>query len=207
MIDLHTTPTANGLKASIMLEETGYEYRVHKIALTKREHLSPGYLAINPVGRIPTIVDHDTASGNPLTVYGTAAILLYLAEKSGKLLPADLEARARVFQWLGIIQADLGAAYTGQFVFNLLAPEPMPWAVEHYNALCLRLIAPIELQLGVTRYIAGDEYTIADVLGYPLATVSMLRYPGNLDAYPNMRRWVAEVGARPAVQRGMKVGT
>jgi len=207
MIELYTTPTANGLKASIMLEETGFEYRVHKIALTEGAHLAPGYLAINPIGRIPTIVDHDTPGGKPLAVYGTAAILLYLGEKSGKLMPADLEARARVFQWLGIIQADIGAAYTGQFVFSVLAPQPMPWAVEHYNALCLRLVAAFEQQLGRTRFIAGDEYTIADVLGYPFATVSMARHPGSLDAYPNMQRWVAEVGARPAVRKGMTVGT
>lgn len=207
MIDLYTTPTANGLKASIMLEEAGLEYRVHRIDLKKGQHLAPDFLAINPVGRVPAIVDHDTASGAPLTVYGTAAILLYLAEKSGRLMPADIEARARVFQWLGIIQADIGAAYSGQFLFRALAPEPLPWAIEHYDALCLRLVAPLEQQLGRTRYVAGDEYTIADVLGYPLATVSMQRHPGNLDAYPNMRRWVAEVGTRPAVQRGMTVGT
>ncbi|GMU68665.1 MAG: hypothetical protein AMXMBFR37_09970 [Steroidobacteraceae bacterium] len=206
MIDLHTTPTANGLKASIMLEETGLEYRVHKYDLVKGENFKPEFLAINPVARIPAIVDHDVPGGEPLPVYGTAAILLHLAEKTGTLLPRDPVTRAKVFQWLGIVQSDIGAAYTGQFVFNVMAPERIPWALEFFEAQCIRMVSTLELQLGKTRYVTGEEYTIADVIAYPVATVSMTKHPGNLENFPNLRRWVALVGQRPAVQRGMTVG-
>jgi GSH-dependent disulfide-bond oxidoreductase len=204
MIDLHTTPTANGYKASIMLEETGLPYRVHDYDLTKGEHLAPAYLAINPVGRMPTIVDNEGA-GAPVTVYGTAAILLYLAEKSGRFLSRELASRARVYQWVGIVASDIGPAFTGQFVFNVLAPHKDAWAIEHYNKLCARLLAPMEAQLARTPYLAGDEYSIADIIAYPVAANSMKRFPGSLDGHPNIARWAAQVGARPAVQRGMAV--
>ncbi|MFO1427632.1 MAG: glutathione S-transferase N-terminal domain-containing protein [Steroidobacteraceae bacterium] len=206
MIDLHTTGTANGFKASIMLEETALPYRVVRYDLVKGEHLKAEYLAINPVGRIPTIVDHDAPDGS-ISVYGSAAILLYLAEKTGLLMPSAPAARASVYQWLGIVASDLGPAYSGQFAFKVMAPEKLPWAIEFYDKLCARLLATLELQLGRTPFLAGEEYTIADVIAYPAATVSTLRYPGNLDGHPNLKRWAERIGSRPAVQRGMKVGT
>lgn len=206
MIDLHTTPTANGFKASIMLEETGFPYRAINYNLVAGDHRKPEYLALNPVGRVPAIVDHAPAGGGePLPVYGTAAILLYLAEKSKRFLPDAARARAKTYEWLGIISSDVGPAYSGQFVFNVMAPEKLPWAVEFYNALCDRMVATMELQLSQTRYLAGADYTIADMIAYPVATVSMQRWPGNLDRHPAIARWAAEVGARPAVQRGMQV--
>jgi GST-like protein len=204
MIDLHTTATANGYKASIMLEEVGLPYRVHDYNLVKGEHLRPEYLAQNPVGRMPMIVDHDVPDA-PLAVYGTAAILLYLAEKTQRYLPAGLAERARIYEWVGIISSDLAPAYSGQFVFNVIAPEKIPFAIDFYNKLCTRMLQPMELQLGRTPYLAGADYTIADVIAYPVPAVSMKRYPGNLEAYPNIARWAAVVGARPAVQRGMRV--
>jgi GST-like protein len=206
MIHLHTVPTANGFKASIMLEEVGLPYDVRTYDLVKGEHFSAEYLALNPVARLPAIVD-ESASAAPIVVYGTAAILLYLAEKSGKLMPADAAGRARVYQWLGIISSDVSPAYSGQFVFGTLAPERLPWAVDYYQKLCLRMLKPLEQQLGASRYLAGSDYTIADVIAYPVAAVSAKRYPGNLDGFPNIVRWASEVGARPAVMRGMKVGT
>jgi GST-like protein len=204
MIDLHTTPTANGYKASIMLEEVDLPYRVHRYDLTRGEHLAPAYLALNPIGRLPTIVDHDVA-GAPLSVYGTAAILIHLAEKTGRFLPTAPAERARVFEWVGIVASDIGPAYTGQFVFSTLAPEKNPWATAHYDRLCTRLIAPLEAQLGRSPYLAGASYTIADIIAFPVAAVSMQRYPGSLASYPNLSRWAAEIGARPAVQKGMRV--
>lgn len=204
MIDLHTTATANGYKASIMLEEVGLPYRVIDYDLVKGEHMKAGYLALNPVGRVPTIVDHDTA-GAPVSVYGTPAILLYLAEKTGQLLPGSPAERAKAYEWLGIVSSDLAPAYSGQFVFNVIAPEKNAWAIGFYDQLCLRLLAPMESRLGASRFLAGDGYSIADVIAYPVAAVSMKRFPGGLDAHPNIARWAAEVGARPAVQRGMKV--
>ena len=208
MIDLHTTPTANGYKVSIMLEEVGLRYRVIDYDMAKGDHLSPAYLALNRIGRLPTIVDHDVddeRTGHPLSVYGTAAILLYLAEKTDQLLPRAPAKRARVFEWLGIVASDIAPAFTGQFVFNARAPEKLPWAIEHYNALVTRLLAPLEAELGRSPYVAGDAYTIADVIAYPVAATSMRRFPGSLDGYPNLARWAAELAARPAVMRGMKV--
>lgn len=204
MIDLHTTATANGYKASIMLEEVGSPYRVIDYDLVKGEHMKPEYLALNPVGRVPTIVDHDVADG-PVSVYGTPAILLYLAEKTGQLLPTRPAARAKAYEWLGIVASDIAPAYSGQFVFNVIAPAKDPWAVAFYDKLCLRLLAPMESRLAASRYLAGDDYSIADVIAYPVAAVSMKRFPGDLAGHPHIARWAAEVGARPAVQRGMKV--
>jgi len=209
MIDLHTTPTANGYKVSIMLEEVGLPYRVvHSYDLRKGEHQSPAYLALNPVGRLPTIVDHelrDDLTGDPISVYGTAAILLYLAEKSGQLLPESPAARAKVFEWLGTISSDVAPAFTGQFVFNNIAPQKIDWAIEHYNKLCKRMIATLETRLARSPYLAGPDYTIADVLAYPVAASSMKRFPGSLEGYPNMSRWADEISVRPAVQRGMTI--
>lgn len=206
MLQLHTVPTANGFKASIMLEETGLPYTTRVYDLRAGEHLSPGYLAINPVGRLPTLIDETGDDGQPLIVYGSAAILLYLAERSGRLLPAKPAARARVYHWLGIVASDLAPAYSGQFVFGTLAPEKLPWAIAFYDQLCLRMLAPLEQQLTQSRHLAGEEYTIADVIAYPVAAVSMQRFPGHFAAHPQIARWAAEVGARPAVQRGMRVG-
>ncbi|MBK6597764.1 MAG: glutathione S-transferase family protein [Proteobacteria bacterium] len=206
MIDLHTVATANGYKASIMLEEVQLPYRVTSYDLVKGEHFTPAFLALNPVGRLPTIVDHDVmADGKPLAVYGTMAILVYLAEKTGQLLPDSGAARAKIFEWLGIISSDVGPAYSGQFVFNVIAKDKQPWAVDFYNKLCTRMLQPIEQQLTKTRYLAGDDYSIADIMAYPVAAVSALRFPGSLDAHPQMARWAAAIGTRPAVQRGMKV--
>lgn len=204
MIDLHTTATANGFKASIMLEEVALPYRVMNYNLVAGDHMKAEYLAMNPVGRVPAIVDHDVA-GEPLSIYGTVAVLVYLAEKTHRYLPTDPRGRAKVFEWLGIISSDVGPAFSGQFVFNILAKEKLPWAIDYYNNLCTRLLGPLELQLGRSRHLVGEDYTIADMLGYPVAATSMKRFPGNLHAYPNIARWAGEVGARPAVQRGMQV--
>jgi GST-like protein len=138
-------------------------------------------------------------------VYGSAAILQYLAEKTGRLLPRSGRERAKVLEWLGIISSDIAPAFSGQFVFNVVAQEKQPWAIAFYDRLCARMAQTIEDQLAVTPYLGGDEYSIADILAYPVATVSMKRYPGNLDGHPNIARWAAMLGARPAVQRGMRV--
>lgn len=205
MIDLHTTATANGYKASIMLEETGLPYRVIDYDLIKGENFKPEYVAITPVARMPAIVDHDLPGDTAVSVYGTAAILFYLAEKTSRFLPADPRLRAKVYEWVGVIASDVGPAYSGQFAFNVIAPEKLPWAIQFYDKLCARMVQTLEVQLGQTPYLAGNDYTIADIIAYPVAAVSMQRYPGNLDGHPNLARWAGEIGARPAVQRGMKV--
>ena len=203
MIELHTVPTANGYKVSIMLEELGLPYRTVAYDLMRGENFKPEYLAMNPVGRLPLIIDHDHEPA--LTLYGTAAILLYLSDKTQRFMPSNATARARVYAWLGIISSDIGPAYSGQFVFNVIAQEKIPFAIEFYNKLCLRMIASMELQLARSEFLAGEHYTIADILGYPVAAMSMKRYPGNFDAHPHIGRWAATLAARPAVQRGMKV--
>ncbi|MCS6947446.1 MAG: glutathione S-transferase family protein [Steroidobacteraceae bacterium] len=203
MIELHTTATANGYKASIMLEEVGLPYRVVAYDLTRGEHLQPAYLELNPVGRLPLIVDD--CDGERISVYGTAAIVLYVAEKTGRLLPAAPAARAKVYEWLGIVASDIAPAYSGQFVFNVLLPEKIPAAIDYFDKLCLRLLAAMETQLGRSAYLAGSEYTIADVLAYPVAATSMRRFPGDFSAHPHIGRWASQVGARPAVERGMRV--
>ena len=205
MIELHTSATANGFKASIMLEECGLEYSVRRYELVSRQNLAPEYLALNPVGRIPTIVDHAAAGGRRAVVYGTQAVLQYLAEKTGRFLPADPVARAAVYTWMGVIASDVGPAYSGQFTFNVLAKERLPWAIEFYDRLVDRMLVALETQLSRNEYLAGGEYTIADIIAYPVAAISARRYPGDLDAYPSLGRWAEKVGLRPAVQRGMKV--
>ncbi len=205
MIELHTSATANGFKASIMLEECGLEYRVQRYDLASRQNFAPEYLALNPVARIPTIVDHDAAGGRRAVVYGTQAVLQYLAEKTGRFLPTDPVDRAAVYMWTGVIASDVGPAYSGQFAFNVIAREPLPWAIEYYNRLVDRLLAALETQLSQNEYLAGREYTIADIIAYPVAATSARRYPGDLSAYPALAHWADKIGLRPAVQRGMKV--
>ncbi|MFZ9477638.1 MAG: glutathione S-transferase family protein [Steroidobacteraceae bacterium] len=205
MIDLHTVPTANGYKASIMLEELALDYRTHSYDLRKGDNFDPQFLAINPVARLPTIVDHATDDGAPLAVYGSAAILIYLAEKSGRLLPTSGRARTKTFEWLGIVSGDVGPAFSGQFAFNVVAPEKLPWAISYYDKLCLRMAGVLEQQLAKTTYLVGEDYSIADIIAFPVAAVSMKRFPGSLDGHPNLARWAALLGARPAVQRGMQV--
>ena len=203
MIELHTVPTANGYKVSIMLEEIGLPYRSVAYDLMRGDNFKPEFLAMNPVGRLPLIVDHDHSPA--VTLYGTAAILLYLAEKTQLFIPTAPAARARVLEWVGIIASDIGPAYSGQFAFNVIAKEKIPYAIEFYNKLCLRMIQTMEQQLARSEFLAGDQYTIADMLGYPVAAMSMQRFPGNFDQHPHIGRWAATVAARPAVQRGMKV--
>lgn len=205
MIELHTVPTANGYKASIMLEECALEYRVRTYDLTRGEHLSPAYLQLNPAGRLPAIVDDDAEGGRRAVVAGTQAIALYLAEKSGRLLPTDPVARADVHTWCGIVASDLAPAYSGQFVFGVLAPEPLPWAREFYARLCTRMLGALESRLQSHAYLGGAEYSIADVLAYPVAAVSARRFPGTLADFSALRGWSERIAERPAVQRGMRV--
>jgi GSH-dependent disulfide-bond oxidoreductase len=120
-------------------------------------------------------------------------------------LPREPRARAATFEWLGTISGDAQPAYSGQFTFNYILKDKLPAAIDYYNKLCTRMLQPLELRLGQARYLAGDEYTIADMIAYPLAAISARRYPGDLSAHPNLSRWAAELAARPAVARGMKI--
>lgn len=205
MIELHLAFTANGYKATVLLEELGLSYRVVPCDLSKGQHLSPEFRAMNPVGRIPVLVDPAADAGDPIIVYGTAAIALYLAEKHGRLLPKDPRERAAAYEWVGIAASDIGPAFSGQFTFEVMAPEKDAWAIAFYRGLCDRFLAVMEARLARVPYLAGGEFSIADVLGYPIVAMSALRYPGNVDAFPAIKRWATELAKRPGVQRGMAV--
>lgn len=207
MIELHLAFTANGYKATVLLEELELPYRVVPCDLTKGEHLSPEFLAMNPMGRIPVLVDPVSTGESPITVYGTAAIALYLAEKVGRLLPTDPRERAAAYEWVGIASSDIGPAYSGQFAFEVMAREKSEWGIAFYRGLCDRFLTVMNTRLASVPYLAGSEFSIADVLAYPIAAISAKRYPGNLDAYRAISRWASEVAARPGVQRGMSVSS
>lgn len=200
MIDLYTFPTSNGRKVSILLEELGISYNVHKIDITQGQQFLPDFVAINPNSKIPAIIDHDTE----ITVFESGAILMYLAEKTGKLLPRDRKSRYQVMEWLMFQMASVGPMF-GQFNhFNRFAPEKVPYAIARYEQETLRLYEVLDGQLADRPYIAGGDYSIADIALYPW--VASYEFMGlSLEKHPHLKRWVELLQERPAVQRGMEV--
>ncbi|AFY58885.1 glutathione S-transferase [Rivularia sp. PCC 7116] len=199
MIELYTFTTPNGRKASIMLEEVELPYNVHVIDISKNDQFAPEYVAINPNSKIPAIVDKDTDT----TVFESGAILMYLADKTGKLLPKEQKSRYQVIEWLMLQMGSIGPMF-GQFNhFNLHAPEKIPYAIERYKKETLRLYGVLDKQLADNEFICGD-YSIADVATFPWVTIYEIQEM-TLDNHPNLKRWHDTVSKRPAVQRGMKV--
>lgn len=199
MIDLYTFTTPNGRKASIMLEEVELPYDVHVIDITKNDQFTPEYIAINPNSKIPAIVDQDTG----ITVFESGAILIYLAEKTGKLLPTDQKQRFQVLEWLMLQMGSVGPMFGQLNHFKKFAPEKIPYAIERYEKETLRLYGVLDKQLADNEYLCGD-YSIADIATYPW--VAVYDFQGlTLDNHPNLKRWVEIVQQRPAVQRGMNV--
>jgi glutathione S-transferase len=200
MIELFTAPTPNGWKVSIALEEMALPYMVRPLALGQNEQKQDWYLALNPNGRIPTIVDRDL---DDFAVFESGAILIYLAEKTGMLLPRDVKGRSRVIQWLMFQMSGIGPMMGQANVFYRYAPEKIPYAIERYQREVLRLFGVLERQLAAREYLAGD-YSIADI-----ATWSWVRgyaWSGvTLDGLPNLQRWLDQIAARPAVERGKAV--
>ncbi|MBN8982490.1 MAG: glutathione S-transferase N-terminal domain-containing protein [Rhizobiales bacterium] len=207
MIDLHYAPTPNGWKISIMLEELGMPYNVIPVNIREGDQFKPEFLAISPNNRIPAIVDHAPADGGPpLSVFETGAILIYLAEKSGKFMPADLRARMSVLQWLMWQMGGLGPMLGQHGHFALYAPEKIPYAIQRYRDEASRLYAVLNRQLGKTgAYVAGNDYTIADIACFPW-TMTHKAQGFTLDDFPHIKRWYADVRARPKVQAGLAVG-
>jgi GST-like protein len=200
MIDLYTAPTPNGWKASIMLEETGLPYRVTPIELGKLVQKEAWYLKINPNGRIPTIVDRDE---DDFAVFESGAILVYLAEKSGKLLPTDVKGRSRVMQWLMFQMGGVGPMQGQANVFFRYAPEKIPFAIERYHKETRRLYEVLDRQLAESEYLAGD-YSIADIATWPWVLIH--GWSGvEVEGLENLQRWRDAVGERPAVQTGREV--
>jgi glutathione S-transferase len=200
MIELFTAATPNGWKASITLEELGLPYTVRKISFDQKEQKEDWYVKLNPNGRIPTIVDHDN---DDFAVFESGAILIYLAEKTGKLLPKDVKARSRVIQWLMFQMGGVGPMMGQANVFFRYAPERIPYAIDRYQREVRRLFEILDRQLGEHEYLAGD-YSIADVATWPW--VSGYQWSGvAIDGLPHLQRWLETVGGRPAVQRGKEV--
>ncbi|NEO80045.1 glutathione S-transferase N-terminal domain-containing protein [Moorena sp. SIO4G3] len=199
MIDLYTFSTPNGRKPAIMLEEVGLPYTVHKIDITKGEQFTPEYVAINPNSKIPAIIDQDTG----IKVFESGAILIYLAEKTAKLLPTDTAARIQVIEWLMFQMASVGPMFGQLSHFRRFAPEQIPYAIDRYKKETLRLFGVLDQQLGKQEFIVGD-YSIADIATYPW--VAVYEYLGvTLDNHPHLKRWVETMQQRSAVERGMAV--
>ena len=195
MIDLYSAATPNGHKASIALEELALPYTLHSIDLMKQEQKTPEFLARNPNGRIPVIVDDGFA------VFESGAILVYLAEKTGKLMPTDVKGRSLVMQWLMFQMGGVGPMMGQANVFFRYFPEKIQPAIDRYQKESRRLFEVLETQLARTEYIAGD-YSIADIATYPW--VKIHPWSGvSIEGLPNLERWLAAVAARPAVQKGL----
>ncbi len=204
MIDLYTWTTPNAQKVSILLEELGVPYAVHPIDIEKGEQRSAPYLAVNPNGKVPAIVDREGPHGAPLTLVESGAILIYLAEKTGTLLAREGKERAEALQWLMFQMSAIGPTFHDAYHFMALAPERTPHAIDYFLAECDRVLGVLDTQLGHHDFLAGP-YSIADIATYPwIAAAIAGRLPGieNLD---HLRRWHATIAARPAVQRGMIV--
>ncbi len=200
MIDLYSAATPNGWKASIMLEELGLPYELHRVDLGKGEQKAPAYLKINPNGRIPAIVDRD--EGN-FAVFESGAILLYLAEKTGRLIPVGRKDRSLVIQWLMFQMAGIGPMQGQAHVFLHSAPETIPYAIERYQNETRRLYGVLEARLADNQYLAGD-FSLADVANF--TWVWFHGFAGvPLEDFPSLKRWFDELEARPGFQRGMAV--
>lgn len=197
MIDLYTSATPNGWKASITLEELGVPYTLHPISLSKQEQKTPEFLKINPNGRIPAIVDDGFA------VFESGAIMIYLAEKFGKLMPADPKGRSLVIQWLMFQMGGIGPMQGQANVFFRYAPEKIPYAIDRYQTETRRLYTVLDGRLADHEYLAGD-YSIADIANW--SWVSLYFWAGvSIDGLPHLQRWMKLVGDRPAVQRGIVI--
>jgi GSH-dependent disulfide-bond oxidoreductase len=203
MIELYTWSTPNGRKASIMLEEVGLPYSVHPVNIGKDEQFRPEFLALSPNNKIPAIVDPDGPGGRRFSLFESGAILIYLGEKTGRFIPKDPATRYIALQWLMFQMGGLGPMLGQTHHFLRAAPEPVPYAIKRYKDETRRLYGVLDKRLGEAEYLAG-EYSIADIASYPWVA----RYEWHqidLVDFPNVKRWFDVIGARPAVERGMKV--
>ena len=203
MIDLYTWSTPNGRKISIILEELALPYRVHPVNIGKGDQFKPEYVAINPNSKIPAIVDSQGPDGKPLRMMESGAILIYLAGKTGKLLPQSVRGRYVALEWLMFQMGGTGPIFGQVHHFLRAAKEPVPYAIERYVKETRRLYGVLNERLKRHEYLAG-EYSIADIANYPWVA----RYEWHktdLGEFPHVKRWFDMISARPAVQRGMKV--
>lgn len=203
-IDLYTWPTPNGHKIHIMLEEVGLPYTVHAIDIGAGDQFEADFLKISPNNKMPAIVDPDGPDGKPLSVFESGAILIYLANKTGQLFPDEPRARYDTLQWLMWQMGGLGPMLGQAHHFRQYAPETIDYAVDRYTNEAKRLYGVLDTRLGEARYLAGDEYSIADIAAWPWT-----RFPErqgvDRNDYPNFVRWFDEIAERPAVKRGVEV--
>jgi GST-like protein len=202
MITLYTFATPNGHKASILLEELGLQYRVHKLDLMGGENKAPEYLKISPIGKLPAAVE-EMPGGVTRRLFGSGAILLHYAERTGRLLPGG-DMRAEALSWLMLGISDLGPTALDMFRFSVRAPEKIPYAIDLFKGELLRCYGALDDRLSQVEYLAG-EYSVADISCFPFIAAAAVAGGGLLDRYANLKRWHDAILARPAVQRGMAV--
>lgn len=201
MIDLYYAPTPNGHKISLLLEECGLPYRLYRIDMSAGEQFRPEFLAISPNNKIPAIVDNEPVDGGaPLSVFESGAILQYLAEKTGKFLSKELRERTLTLEWLTWQVAGFGPMLGQNHHFTHYAPQPVPYAIERFLQETQRLYGVLNRQLEKNAYIAGDQYSIADMATYPWV-VAHERQRIDLAEYPAVRNWFERVKSRPATQK------
>ena len=204
MIDAYSWPTPNGHKVHIMLEETGLEYKAHGINIQKGDQFEPEFLKISPNNRIPAIIDHDGPGGKPYSLFESGAILIYLADKTGQFLPTDPIAKYDTLQWLMWQMGGVGPMFGQAHHFRGYAPEEIQYGIDRYTKEAGRLYGVMDKRLCESEYLAGPEYTIADIATFPW-TRSIDRQGHSLDDFPNVKRWSDTLNARPGVQRGCQV--
>ncbi len=205
MIDLYYWATPNGHKVTLFLEEAGLDYRVHPVNIGKGEQFTPEFLSIAPNNRIPAIVDTAPAGGGaPVSLFESGAILLYLAEKTGRFIPADPAGRAEVLQWLFWQMGGLGPMAGQNHHFSNYAPEKIPYAIGRYVKETARLYGVLDKRLADRAFVAGDDYSIADMASYPWI-VPWERQGQNLADFPHLKRWFDAIAARPATVRAYAV--
>ena len=203
MIELHTWTTPNGRKVSVMLEECGLPYSVHKVNIGQNEQFKPEFLAISPNNRIPAIVDPDGPDGRPIHLFESGAILVYLAGKTGKFLPASTHGKYEALQWLMWQMGGVGPMFGQAHHFLRAAPEQVPYGIKRYTDEARRLYGVLDKRLAQAAYMAG-EYSIADIATYPWIARHEW-HKVELAEFPNVKRWYDTIGRRPAVARGMAV--
>lgn len=204
MIDLYTWPTPNGHKVHIMLEETGLEYNVIPINIREGDQFKPEFLKISPNNKMPAMVDRDGPKGRPFALAESGAMLIYLAEKTGQFMPADPEERFTCLQWLMTQMGHVGPMLGQVHHFRNYAVEKIPYAIDRYVNEATRLYRVLDRRLGEARFLASDDYTIADMATFPW--IRPYKNQGqDLDAHPNLKRWFLEIKERPAVRRGLDV--
>ena len=203
MITLYTWGTPNGRKVSIMLEECGLRYQVMPVDITQDEQFHPDFIALNPNSKIPAIIDTEGPEGQPISLFESGAILVYLAGKTGKFLPADDRGKYEALQWLMFQMGGVGPMLGQTHHFLRFAPEQVPYAIERYSTEAARLYGVLDKRLGEVDYLAG-EYSIADMATFPWVARHVWQKIELAD-FPNVRRWYEEIGSRTAVQSGMLV--